>query len=205
MAKRTKKSLREENISDFAGPDAEKEAIEKLAESAKKANAKTKNVGEISDETVKMHENLILAAELEWHKKRDDASVAQGVYRNRLKVAKSDGMDVDAFKKAAKEAKRTAGEVIAEQRNIGRYLRIMGSPLGTQWSMFDGEEAAETIDPAAQGEQAGLNGEPRENNPHTAGTTPWFMWGNGWQLGQDKLAETLGRGNGESAAEAASH
>ena len=204
MAKR-KNRQREENVADFAGPDAEKEAIERLSKSAAEANKKTgKNVGEASDETVGMHVNLIKAAEVEWRELRDKASQAQGVLRNRYKVAKGDGVDVDSLKLAFRIAERSSGEVVSEQRNVGRYLRIMGSPLGTQWSLFDSEEAAETIDPAAQGEQAGLNGEPRDVNPYTPGSTPWFMWNNSWQTGQDKLAEGLGKSSG-AGSEGAAH
>lgn len=204
MAKRKTKSRREENVADFAGPNAEKEAIEKLASAARAANAKAgKNIGEASDETVGMHVNLIKAAEVEWRELRDKASRAQGVLRNRYKVAKGDGVDVDSLKLAFRIAERATGEVVSEQRNVGRYLRIMGSPLGTQWPLFDSEDAVETVDPAAQGEHAGLNGEPRENNPYTPATTPWFMWNNGYQVGQDKLAGSFG--GGETGAEAAAH
>ena len=204
MARRKTPTRREENLDDFAGPDAEKDAIDRLAKSAAEANKKAgKNVGEAADETVGMHVNLIKAAKVEWRELRDKASQAQGVLRNRYKVAKGDGVDVDSLKLAFRISERASGEVVAEQRNVGRYLRIMGSPLGTQWSLFDSEEAAETIDPAAQGEQAGLNAEPKENNPHTPGTTPWFTWNNGHQVGAEKLAENLRTGNvggGEGAA-----
>lgn len=183
-------------MADFSGPDANKEAIEKLAESARRENKKRAkaghNSGEVPDETVANHINLIKAAEIEWRELRDKASQAQGVLRNRYKVAKGDGVDIDSLKQAFRIAERAGGEVVSEQRAIGRYLRIMGSPLGTQWNLFEGEQAAETIDPVAQGEHAGLNSEPRENNPYQPGTEPAFMWHNGWQAAQDKLEATGG-------------
>lgn len=200
MAKR-RSSRRNEDVSDFAGPDADQEAITRLAESAKKENAKKgKNIGEASDETVGMHVNLIKAAEIEWRELRDKASQAQGVLRNRYKVAKGDGVDVDSLKLAFRVAERATGEVIAEQRNIGRYLKIMGSPLGHQWSLFDEQDAdGATLDAAAQGEQAGREGANRSANPYQPGTPDWFSWNNSWQVGQDAIAETLGRGNGAGA------
>ena len=138
-------SRRNEDVADFAGPDANKEAIEKLANAAaaenKKRGTEGKNVGEASDETVGMHVNLIKAAEIEWRELRDKASQAQGVLRQRYKVAKGDGVDVDSLKLAFRFAERATGEVISEQRNVGRYLKIMGSPLGTQWSLFDEPDA----------------------------------------------------------------
>ena len=128
MARRKTPTRREENLDDFAGPDAEKDAIDRLAKSAAEANKKAgKNVGEAADETVGMHVNLIKAAKVEWRELRDKASQAQGVLRNRYKV----------------------------------------------------------------------------NNPHTPGTTPWFTWNNGHQVGAEKLAENLRTGNvggGEGAA-----
>lgn len=191
--------------SDFAGPDANKEAIETLSKAAAAENAKKskkgKNVGEASDQTLDMHINLIKAAEIEWRELRDKASQAQGVLRNRYKVAKGDGVDVDSLKLAFRIAERSTGEVISEQRNVGRYLKIMGSPLGTQWSLFDQEdEEGVTLDATAKGEQAGREGADRESNPYTPGKPDWFAWNNGWQTGQDAIAATLGRGNGTEAA-----
>lgn len=201
---RGKSNRRAQDHSDFAGPDAEQEAIETLSNAAKKANAKAgKNVGEASDETVGMHVNLIKAAEIEWRMLRDQASQAQGVLRNRYKVAKGDGVDVDSLKLAFRISERSTGEVIAEQRNLGRYLKIMGSPLGFQWSLFDNEDAdGAKLDATAQGEQAGRDGTDRDANPYTPGKPDWFAWNNGWQTGQDALIAKLGRGNG---AEAAAH
>lgn len=200
---RKPKNRREENLSDFAGPNADQEAIETLANAAAQANnkAKGKNVGEASDETVGMHVNLIKAAEIEWRELRDKAAQAQGVLRNRYKVAKGDGVDVDSLKLAFRIAERSTGEVVSEQRNIGRYLKIMGSPLGHQWSLFDEPDAdGATLDAAAQGEQAGKEGADRDSNPYQPGTPNWFSWNNHWQIGQDALASKLGRGT-----EAATH
>lgn len=196
MARR-KRTQHNENVADFAGPDADQEAITRLAESAKKENAKKgKNIGEASDETVGMHINLIKEAEAKWRELRDQATQAQGVLRNRYKVAKGDGVDVDSLKLAFRIAERATGEVIAEQRNLGRYLKIMGSPLGHQWSLFEEPDAdGASLDAAAQGEQAGREGADRSANPYQPGTPNWFSWNNSWQVGQDVIADTLGRGS----------
>lgn len=195
-----KSNRRAEHAADFAGPNAEKEAIEKLASAAAKANQKT-NTGEISDEAAGRHILLIEAAETEWQEARDKAAELQGVYRNRLKVAKGDGMDVDALKLAFRIKRRQTGEVISEQRSVGRYLQLMGSPLGHQWSLFDQPDAdGAKLDATAQGEQAGREGVDRDSNPYTPGTPDWFSYNNGWQTGQDSIAQTLGRGNSEAAA-----
>lgn len=200
MARR-KSNRRAENHADFAGPDAEREAIERLAKSAAAANEKAgKNTGEISDEAAGRHILLIEAAETEWQEARDKAAELQGVYRNRLKVAKSDGMDIDALKLAFKIKRRQTGEVISEQRGIARYLQLMGCPLGHQWSLFEEPDAdGAKLDATARGEQAGREGADRDSNPYNPGTPDWFAFNNGWQAGQDTIAATLGRGNGEAA------
>lgn len=188
------RGLRAEHAADFAGTDANKEAIETLAKNAAKENAKA-NKGEVSDETVGMHINLIKAAEIEWRKLRDQATTAQGVLRNRYKVAKQDGVDVDSLKMAFRIAERATGEVISEQRNLARYLKIMGSPLGYQWSLFEEEsdgEGGPKVDPNLQGQHAGRNGEPAENNPFTPGTEPFTEWAAGWVNGQEMLASGVG-------------
>lgn len=212
MAKRK----RAENHSDFAGPNADAEAITKLAEAAAKENAKRgKNAGEISDEALDRHIRLIKAAEGEWREARDKASELQGVLRNRYKVAKNDGVDIEAMKLAFRIAERPSGEFVSEHRNVGRYLRAMSAPVGTQFGLFDFLDAKAEAAPQDEksieaeatlaGEHAGLNGEPKENNPHTAGTPQWFGWNNGHQIGADKLADGLRTGNAHPATGAPAH
>ena len=191
---RQPRAPRAEHLADFAGPDANQEAIETLAAAAVKENAK-KNPGPVSDETVGMHVNLIKAAETNWQEARDRAAELQGVLRNRYKVAKNDGVEIDALKLAFKIAQRTSGEVVSEQRNVGRYLRIMGSPLGTQWSLFEDsvtEDGRPKVDSNLQGQHAGRNGEPAENNPFTPGSADFVAWAEGWVVGQNMLAQGIG-------------
>lgn len=178
--------------------DADKEQIEQITKGKGRGRkkAEAKNAGPVSDETVGMHINLIKEAEARWRELRDQATQAQGVLRNRYKVAKSDGVDTDSLKKALSIAERGTGEVMAEQRNIGRYLRIMGAPIGHQWTLFEDAEdpAVQELDATAQGEQAGLNGEPSSNCPFKAGTEQAFSWRNGWQIGADKLTDSFKTG-----------
>lgn len=186
MAKRP--STRTTNHADFSGPDAEKEAIEQLAEQARKKNEKAgkkANAGDVAEETVSMHIMLIKAAEGEWREARDKASELQGVLRNRYKVAKGDGVDIDSLKLAFRIAERSSGEVVSEQRNVGRYLRIMGSPLGTQWNLFEegvdedrpvNGDTPRISEPELAGQHAASNGEPRSNNPHQPGSQDFIDW-----------------------------
>lgn len=205
MAKRTNK--RATQHADFAGADADKEAIERLASAAAKANAKAgHNSGEVPDETIARHVDLIKAAELEWREARDKAAELQGVLRNRYKVAKGDGIDIDSMRLAFRIAERTSGEVVSEQRAVGRYLRIMGSPLGKQWSLFDDGEAEEgkpasgALDAELQGQAAWRNKEPAENNPFTPGTENFVQWAQGYGNAEAAALQQLGRGNGTAHA-----
>lgn len=210
MAKRKRAT----NHSDFAGPDADREAIEKLSSAAAKENKKAgKNAGPISDEALARHIDLIQAAELEFDEARDAAAVKSGILRNRYKVAKNDGADIEALKLALKLAKRTTGEVVTEHRNVGRIIRLMNLPIGHQFNLFPVDDVAaepkdeKSIEAEATlaGEHAGLNGEPKSNNPHQGGTPQWFGWNNGHQVGADKLADGLRTGNAHPATGAPAH
>lgn len=209
MAK--KKNRRAENLGDFAGPDHDKEQIEKLAKSAAAENAKIGHNGsEPPDEVVQRN-----AAAIEVALSDVDAALRivqqaranLGVARKTAKTDLGSKAWVDSVVAAVK-LKRDAdkggmGEIVQEHRQMGRVLRLINCPLGTQFNLFSvAEEDTDgaKMDAALQGEQAGREGVPRDNNPFTPGKPDWFAWNNGWQVGQDVIAQTLGRGNGEAAA-----
>lgn len=220
MAKRTNR--RATAHADFAGPDAAKEAIEKLAKSASEANAKAgHNSGEVPDETLQLHVSLIKAAKLELAELLKDVAAKRGVLGNRKKVAKKDGCDVEAIMLGLKLEERVAtggsSPIVSEHRQVGRVLKILDCPLYTQFKLFDldAEQHTETKseedlikEATLAGEHAGLNGEPKENNPHrnAPGSPKWFGWNNGWQVGADKLTDSFKTGRAPApAGEAATH
>lgn len=192
---------------DFAGPDAAKEAIETLSRAAAKVNAKAKNTGEVSDEALLRHIDLIKAAEAEYDEARDETSKRSGVLRNRYKVAKEDGVDIESLKLALKLAKRTSGEVVTEHRNVGRYIRLMSLPIGTQFGLFEvpadkeaeGADRGPAMDAELQGQASYRNSEPRENNPFQPGTQEHVDWGQGWNNAQTHTAMSMKPGNGAGA------
>lgn len=200
---------RAENHSDFAGPDANKEAIETLARAAAKKN-KGGNAGPVSDEQILRHIELIQGAELEYDEARDATATKSGILRNRYKVAKSDGVDIESLKLALKLAKRSAGEVVTEHRNVGRIIRLMNLPIGHQFELFsvpaDEQEAngkSTAMDAELQGQHAYSNGEPLTNNPfHPAEATERYNeWRSGWLNAQAAKARGMAaRGDAEPAA-----
>lgn len=209
---RGKRGKRAENHSDFAGPDANQEAIETLSRAAAKKN-KGSNQGPVSDEAMLRHIELIQAAELEYDEARDVTAQRSGVLRNRYKVAKNDGVDIEALKLALKLAKRTSGEVVTEHRNVGRIIRLMNLPIGHQFDLFkvagddEAEEAGKpsAMDAELQGQHAYSNSEPLTNNPfHPAQDTERYNdWRSGWINAQNANARTMAaRGDSEPAAAA---
>lgn len=200
---------RTQNHSDFSGPDANKEAIETLSKAAAKKN-KGSNAGPVSDEQILRHIELIQAAELEYDEARDETSIKSGILRNRYKVAKSDGVDIESLKLALKLAKRSTGEVVTEHRNVGRIIRLMNLPIGHQFELFSvpaDEEATDgkpsAMDAELQGQHSYGNSEPLTNNPfHPAEQTELYNeWRSGWMNAQAANARRLAAtGDAEAAA-----
>lgn len=192
---------RAENHSDFSGPDANEEALKTLSTAAAKKN-KGSNVGPVSDEAMLRHIELIQAAELEYDEARDVTAQRSGVLRNRYKVAKNDGVDIEALKLALKLAKRSAGEVVTEHRNVGRIIRLMNLPIGHQFDLFKvaGDDEAEpgkstAMDAELQGQHAYSNSEPITNNPFDPvhDTDRYNEWRSGWINAQNAKARSLAR------------
>jgi len=212
MAKRRAKQA--ENLSDFAGPDADKETIEKLAEAARKVNEKGGGNSEPKDEVLGRNFDAIELALVEI----DSAARIMQKARAGLKAAR-DTAKTDCGSKAwvdsivaAVKLKRQGekggnGELVTEHRQIGRLLRLKGVPLGTQFKLFhfvdetpDGVPSAD-MDAELQGQHAYSNGEPLTNNPKQPGTQEHVDWAHGWSQAQTANARSMGHG----AAEAATH
>lgn len=213
---RKPRGKRAENLGDFAGPDADKETIEKLAEAAKKANAKGGDNSEPKDEVLDRNFDAIELALVEI----DAAGRIMQKARAGLKAVR-DTAKTDLGSKAWVESvvasvklKRQAekggtGELVTEHRQIGRILRLKGVPLGTQFNLFavaadeaagGGEGKPAAMDAELQGQHAYSNNEPYGNNPFQPGTQEHQDWTNGYMAAQRATAEKMGNG-----AEAAAH
>lgn len=211
---------------EFAGPDAERDAIEKIANAkaaaAKEAEADSKNGdngGPIMDEDAwRRAANEAVSEDIEIGRLMEQVAEARGRLSSIRKVAKSCGVDWDVVKDYVKLQKRIRngemGSIVTEHRRMGDLMKIMDCPLYTQFSLFAtaAEEAAapkdeKTIEAEATlaGEHAGLNGEPIDNCPYTPGTSQAFGWRNGWQVGADKLTDSFKTGIIPAGADASAH
>lgn len=213
MAK-SKRGVAPESHSDFAGPDANKENIERIAAARAAENAKA-GIGHNSNpspEAIERSYNAIMAATLEieaagriMQKARAELSAAE-------KTAKKDlGSKswVDSVKKSVarvREAEKGgAGGLVTEHRQIGFILKTMNVPLYTQFKLFDLPEEAETTTEGAkvtttataylQGEQAYKNEEPVDSNPFTPGTEQFVAWANGYADRRQASLEGVGLSN----------
>lgn len=210
MAKR-KNRPQAENLKDFAGPDHDKETIEKLAEAARKANAKGGDNSEPKDEVVARNFDAIELALVEidsaariMQKARADLKAARTTAKADLGSKAWVESVVAAVKLKRQADKGGTGELVTEHRQIGRILRLKGVPLGTQFKLFafddapaDGAPVA-AMDAELQGQHAYSNNEPRENNPFQPGTQEHVDWGLGWNNAQTATAREMAP-NGASA------
>jgi hypothetical protein len=133
------------NQADFAGPDADREAIERLARAARLANEQQQGGGRVADEVLQRNTLLIEAAQAELDEAMGEVAKLRGVLGNRKKVAKNDGCDVDAIVQALRLKKQagTGGSepIVTRHRMVGRILGLLGHPLGTQFKLFGNDEA----------------------------------------------------------------
>lgn len=200
MSKRTTKTNRTANHGDFAGPDADKENLDRLAAAKAEAEAGAgpgHNSGDPSPDAITRSYNAIKAAKLEiivagrtMQKARAELSAAEKTAKADLgskgwvsSVKKSVEMDMAAEKGGQ-------GELVTEHRQIGVILRTLNVPLGTQFGLFAeppvvaapaGEAAVVSeVDAYLQGEHAYKNEEPLINNPFQPGTPQHVQWGTGW-------------------------
>lgn len=211
MSKRPTRTNRTADHADFAGADADKANIERLAAAAQAANAKPgHNTGEPPDEVIQRNANAIEVALIEIDTAMRVVQKARADLGAVLKTAKTDmgskewvTSTVAAVKLKRQAAKGGTSGIVSEHRQMGRVLRLLDTPLGVQFNLF----AMPTVDEIAAdpkkseaeatmaGEAAGRAGEPIDNCPHTPGTPEAFGWRNGHQVGVDAVTDALSKGD----------
>lgn len=201
----------------FAGPDAEQEAIERIAaarqaaETEAEADKKGDNGGPLMDEDAwrracnEYTGEMLAMEDLELQK-----SEIAGRISSIRKVAKKCKVEWDLVKRYYEDHKLIRkggmGAMVTDERRYRQLLRLMGSPLGTQFTLWEVEpeevssNAKPGMDAELQGQHAYSNNEPRENNPFQPGTAEHVDWGQGWNAAQTATAMKMKPGNGEASA-----
>src|SRR5262245_44105337 len=192
---------------EFAGPDTEKDAIEKIAaakaaaeKEAEQDKRKGDNGGPFLDENAwRRAANELVAEQIEIDALMEKVAEVRGRISSIKKVAEKCGADWDVIKLYAKYAKRVRlgemGEIVTEFRRLGALMRLMGSPLHTQLGLFIEEpqegapgSAKPGMDAELQGQAAWRNDEPRTNNPFQPGTEKFVAWDTGYGNAQAAAA-----------------
>jgi len=218
MAKRTNKKRNGEleGAGEFAGPDAEKEAIEKIAaaKAASEKEAEQDNGGPIMDEAAWKRAALELTAEqIEIDHLMEKVAEVRGRISSIKKVAEKCGVDWDVIKLYAKYQKRIRigemGAVVTEHRRLGALMRYMDCPLHTQFGLFpeeptgeDGKPATPAMEAELMGQHAYSQGAKLQDNPFNAATDTdkHNDWHHGWTQAQNHNARSMAPPAGEATA-----
>ncbi len=221
MARRTQRAPRAQDQGDFAGPDADKENLERIAKAAAAENENAvpgHNSGDPSPDAITRSYNAIKAAKLEilaagriMQKVRAELSAAEKTAKTDMgskgwviSVKKSVQMDMDAEKGGL-------GEIVTEHRQIGLILRTMNVPIGTQYGLFaepvlpeTSAESTNGVSTQATENEAELRGEQDykqglkiTDNYYQPGTPEYVSWGTGWVRAQKANVAGLGGADGD--------
>lgn len=226
MAKRKSKSAPAlTGAEEFAGSDTEKDAIEKIAaaKAAAATEAKQDKKGDnggppLDIEAWRRAANEYCAEMLAMEDLDTKRSEIAGRISSIRKVAKKLKVDWDVIKRYYVDhkgiRKGAMGAMVTEERRYRWLLKVMDSPLNTQFDLWDFQE--ETSDKASTrpgmdaelaGQHAYSNGEPLTNNPHDPSNQDAIenhnAWRHGWTQAQNANARSMGPNGGEAPPPAA--
>jgi ribosome modulation factor len=123
-----------------------------------------------------------------------------GVLRNIIKRAKTDGQNTKSLLAAIKTTKLDPAVVAADLRDQLRYMAIIRVPM-TQAELFGSWDSTVTEKTAREddlwdaddkGYHAGRHGVPIEDGPYPAGTERHVHWLKAWHKGQAAIAREMG-------------
>jgi len=140
----------------------------------------------------------------EIRKAKREFEEANGIYRAKLKAAKSAGFNPGVITELLRLQKQDPDAVEQFNRELARLAAWANIPIGTQANLFGdddeqrpSDEAANTIreaDVKQAGYDAALRGDPSDNSPHLPGTRYAQVWREGYDAGRDFM-ERSGRLN----------
>ncbi len=203
---------------EFAGEDAEKEAIDKITAARKAATIEAEadakkggNGGPILDEDAwRRAANELVAEQIELDHLAEKVAEVRGRISSIKKVAEKCGADWDVIKVYAKFTKRIRigemGEIVTEQRRLASLMKLMDSPLYHQFHLFSEEPTDNAVttkpglDAELQGQHAFSNREDRENNPFQQGTDDFVAWDTGFTNAMNATAREMAPRSGDEAS-----
>ena len=148
------------------------------------------NSGEVPAELIQRHYDQIGVA-LKASKAADEiAKKKRAALSNAYKAAKSDGCPVDAMREARKLNEGDHAEAILHFKDVGRVLEITESEL----PLFRDITLPPPVNAYLAGRQAGREGAPADQNPHTPGSEEFVRWSEGHASGVDMAVEGLRTG-----------
>jgi hypothetical protein len=148
------------------------------------------NSGEVPAELIQRHYASIGTA-LKASKAADEvAKKKRAALNNAYKAAKTDGCPIDAMKEARKLNDGDHAEAILHFKDVGRVLEVTESEL----PLFRDITLPPPVNAYLAGRQAGREGAPADNNPHTPGSEEFVRWGEGHASGVDSAVESLRTG-----------
>jgi ribosome modulation factor len=130
-------------------------------------------------------------------RERDEAT---GRHRALLKRAKSEGIDLDAMKRAIKALRIEPDEVVTSTRNEIHYMQLLGIGGITSDSIFVGDieitertqQEEDLWEADDRGYRAGRNGTRSDECPYDGGTEAHAVWTKSWRKGQASMAVEMG-------------
>lgn len=148
------------------------------------------NTGEVPDEVIKRNYDLIGVA-LRASKAADEiAKKKRSALQNAYKAAKAEGCDPDEMKTARKLDEGDHAEAQLHYKGVGRILEVIDSEL----PLFREINLTPPVNAYLAGRQAGREGAPADQNPHTPGSEEFVRWAEGHGSGVDAATEGLRTG-----------
>lgn len=138
----------------------------------------------------------------------EDAKAFRSAHSNELKKWKGRGVNLEALKKAIKDRFLDPAAVLAELHAYTRLRALQNMPsiqtdLVAMWKEIDlPDETAAEIERQRwrdDGSFCARQGQPRDANPHTAGSEAHQQWDAGWRNDQERIARAMGAGEAPAA------
>lgn len=149
----------------------------------------------VSPDTYFLHRRALQLAKRE-------LDAAQGVYRAKLKAAKSAGLNQGALIRVLQALKGDTDEVVANEKTFARYMAFEGIQVGDQPDMLapiegPGEKTKADLgewEAEDRGYAAGKAGGDISANPYQPGTPHYAQWDKGFRDGMLAIAPLQAEG-----------